>query len=70
LKTFIAHFPIQIFNEVWNRTPVTPYMTIDDKTVISCKIKLKKTSSRWQDMYTIYVDIEDPEDLKKIQESR
>lgn len=70
LKTFIGHFPIQIFNEVWNRTPVTPYTTSDGKTGISCKIKLKKEESRWYEMYSIEIDIENVEDLKKINIAR
>ena len=75
IKTFIAHFPIQIFSEVWNRTPVTPYVAFDGKTIIPCKIKLKKEESRWEEMYSIEIDLEKPEsvpatgfDMKRVEE--
>ena len=47
MKTIIHHFPIQIFDEVWTSTPVTPYTSPDEKVTIPAKVKLITVSDIW-----------------------
>lgn len=47
-KSEIHHFPIQIFDEVWTSTPVSPYMGEDGKTILfPAKLRLVTISDIW-----------------------
>lgn len=43
----VFHFPIQIFDEVWTTTPITPYVKVgghQDRDAVACKIKLTESN--------------------------
>lgn len=59
LKTVVSHFPMRIIgDEVWNTTPVNPYVSVDGKDMdVSSKLKLVLLSEMWN-AYSIIVDKE------------
>lgn len=62
LKSEVLHFPIQIIgDEVWNRTPVIPYIRIGDdgnEVYIPSKLKLMLLRSKMWNTYIIQIDKE------------